>query len=92
MYSYILLSSIVYEGTWTLGVVNSLDEANNYFVKNVKKKNLSETKMSSEELVQRALDDEWDDYIKYYVEVWDNTQRICSYKYNSTTSLLEKIT
>jgi hypothetical protein len=45
--------------------------------------------MSDAELVE-ALDDEWDDYIKYYVEVWDGTQRIHTFKYNTKTVVIRK--
>lgn len=90
MYSYILLSSLPYEGPWILGIVNSLEEASEYFLKKLKKETYP-TKKSPEELVQRALDDNWEDsYFSYWVAVWDKTQRICTYKYNVRTNLLEK--
>ena len=89
MYTYILLSHIDYESTWVLGVFNTLDEANDY-LKSIKKKQLKDVKMSDAELIQRALDDEWDDYMKYYVEVWDGIQWICTFKYNTKTGLLDK--
>lgn len=89
MYSYILLSHIDYESTWVLGVFDSVDTANDY-LKSIKKKQLKDVKMSDAELIKRALHDEWDDYIKYYVEVWDKTQRIHTFKYNTKTGLLDK--
>jgi hypothetical protein len=89
-YSYILLSSMPYESTWVLGVVNSLDQALSYFNETVKQRKLSDIKMSDQELVQRALDDNWGDYFDYWVEVWDNMQRVCTYKYNTKTNELNK--
>lgn len=89
MYSYVLLSSIDYESTWVLGVFSDVDSANDY-LKTIKKKQLKDVKMSDAELIRRALDDEWDDYMKYYVEVWNNSQRIHTFKYNTKTGLLDK--
>jgi hypothetical protein len=73
-YSYLLLSSINYEGTWTLGIVDSLDEALEYYT------NLEQIKNTTED---------WIDYIDYRVEVWDKTQKICTYKYSIRTNLLD---
>lgn len=89
MYSYVLLGRVDYESTWVLGVFGDADNANDY-LKSIKKKQLKDVKMSDAELIQRALHDEWDDYMKYYVEVWDGTQRIRTFKYNSKTGLLDK--
>jgi hypothetical protein len=90
--SYILLSTMAYEGMWIHGVVKSLDEGLDFFLdKILKTKPLSETKMSSEELVNRALCDNWqDDYWTYWVEVWNGTQRVCIYKFNTLTKMLDK--
>lgn len=91
MYSYILLSTLPNEGMWISGVVHSLDEALDYFkTKKTKRMNLFNSR--EEELVQRALDDNWgsEDYdFSYWVEVWDKTKKICTYKYNTKTQLLD---
>lgn len=90
MYSYLLVDRIPYEGTWIIGVVNSLEEANNYFDNNVKSYQEPQ-KMSSEELVQRALTDNWGiDYIHHYVEVYDGLKKISTFKFNVKTRTLEE--
>jgi hypothetical protein len=75
---------------WIHGVVKSLDEGLDFFLdKTLKTEPLSETKMSTEELINRALWDNWeDDYWSYWVEVWNGTQRVCIYKFN--TKMLDK--
>ena len=74
-FSYLLLDTLPYEGPWIRGVVHTLDEALEYFVDNVKTKSLSEQKVSEQELVQRALDDNWeDDYFSHWVEKWCGTK------------------
>ena len=82
METYILITSLPYEGIWIKGVVQTLDEASEYFSKNINR---------NTELVQRALDDNWeDDYFSYWAENWRGTQRICTYKYNIQTQTLIK--
>lgn len=84
-YSYILISNILYEGTWVEGVVQSLDEALSYFSKTVKPNKLKDN--SSEELVT----DNWEDeYCTYWVQKWQGTRKISTYKYNTKTGLLEE--
>lgn len=90
MYSYILINRVDYELSGLIGVVNSLEEATVYFDNKVKHYQKPK-KMSDEELVQRALIDNWEiDYIHHYVEVYDGTQKICTFKFNDKTRTLEK--
>ncbi len=85
MYSYILIDRVDYEPSGLLGVVNSLEEATVYFDNKVKHYQEPQ-KMSDEELVQRALMDNWEiDYFKHYVEVYNGTQKICTFKFNVKT-------
>jgi hypothetical protein len=90
--SYLLLSTLPYEGPWINGIVKNLDEALQYFLdKTSRIQKLSEKKMSNEELIQRALDDNWnDDYFSYWVQVWDGTKKISTYKFNTLTKALDK--
>ena len=84
MATYILITSLPYEGLWIHGIVQTLVEASEYFSNMIKAQR-------SQELVQRALDDNWeDDYFSYWVEKWRGTQRLCTYKYNTKTKLLVK--
>lgn len=32
-----------------------------------------------------------DDYFSYWVEVWDGTKKICKYKFNMSTKVLDKV-
>jgi len=90
--SYILLSTIAYEGMWILGTAKNLDEALEFFLDTtLKTKPLAETKISDEEMINRALCDNWqDDYMSYWVEVWNGTQRVFTYKFNTLTKMLDK--
>lgn len=91
MYSYVLFSTLPHEGLWILGVVNTLDEALEFFSKKITTKKLSITKKTDEELIFRALTDNWDDdYFSYWVEAWDKTQRMYTYKYNIKKNILEE--
>lgn len=91
MYSYILINRVDYQPSSLLGVVDSLEEAIVYFDNKVKHYQEQPRKMSDEELIQRALMDNWElEYYNYYVEVYDGTQKICVYKFNVTTRTLEK--
>lgn len=90
MYSYILVERVPYEGTWILGVVFSLEEANNYYDNKVKRYQEPQ-KMSDEDLIQRALTDNWEiDYIHHYVEVYNGLQKISIFKFNTKTRMLEE--
>lgn len=86
-YSYILVDTIPYEGSWIRGVVKNLSDALEYYDKNVKK-HQEPNSMSNNELIERALMDNWE--IDYYVEVWDNTQPICTFRFNTKMRTLEK--
>lgn len=81
MYQYILLEKIQYEGIWILGVVNSLDEALEHFSK-IYNKTYDES--SDEENSDKV------NYISYWIEEWDRTKKVRTYKYNNITRLLEK--
>lgn len=83
MYQYVLLEKIQYEGTWILGVVSSLNEALEYFSINIKN-----SKNEHEESNGENLD--WGDYVSYWVEEWDKTKRLHTYKFNTRSCLLEK--
>jgi hypothetical protein len=74
MYQYVLLETILYEGQWILGVVDNLDRALEYFSQNTKP----------------CDDKDWENYISYWVEEWDKTKRLRTYKYNTKTRLLDK--
>ena len=90
-YSYILITRDNFEPSGIVtGIVNNLDEAQEYYDKNVKKYQ-EPKRMSNEELVQRALLDNWEiDYFENYVEVWNGTQKINTFKFNTKTRILEE--
>jgi hypothetical protein len=96
MYSYILVdripafTSVEKSSTWINGVVNSLEEAQIYYDNKVKLYQEPQ-KMSNEDLIQRALTDNWElDYIHHYVEVYDGTQKISIFKFNTKNRRLEE--
>lgn len=70
MISYLLLSSLDYEGPWILGIVESLEQALEYFLENVENKK--------------------EEYFTYTVEKWNDTQRVCTYQFDTVSRLLEK--
>ena len=84
--SYILIFTMPYDGTWIEGVVKNLDEALEFFLNKTSNEE-SDDKTSNEE-----LDDNYkDDYYAYFVEVWNGTKKICTYKFNMSTKLLDKL-
>lgn len=75
MTQYVLLEKIQYEGIWILGVVSSLDEALEYL-----------SQIDNE----YTKTDYFEQYISFWIEEWDKTKRLRTYKYNNITHLLEK--
>jgi hypothetical protein len=87
--SYVLLCETQYEGKKILGIVYSLDEALRYFQnKTLESKHLVKNTI---ELVQRVLDDNWDEDT-YLLQVWNGTLKISTYKFNKLTSEFNKLT
>jgi len=75
--SYLLLTKLPYEGPWIGGIVKNLDEALQYFLNKTSK-------------IQPLDGDLGDYYFSYWVEVWDGTKKISTYKFNTLTKTLDK--